>query len=103
MKIIPVIDILSGQAVSAYRGERDGYQPLQSALCHSAEPADVMRGFLSLYPFTTVYLADLDAILGRGNNNAVVNRLAEAFPSVQLWLDNGNSRTTQDWLRSKYS
>ena len=97
MKIIPVIDILSGQAVSAYRGERDGYQPLQSALCHSAEPADVMRGFLSLYPFTTVYLADLDAILGRGNNNAVVNRLAEAFPSVQLWLDNGNSRTTQDY------
>jgi phosphoribosylformimino-5-aminoimidazole carboxamide ribotide isomerase len=90
MKIIPVIDILSGQAVSAYRGERDSYQPLQSMLCQGSEPAAVLRGFLDFYPFTAVYLADLDALLGRGDNNSVINRLTEDFPSVQLWLDNGN-------------
>ena len=75
MKIIPVIDILSGQAVSAYRGERDSYQPLQSMLCQGSEPAAVLRGFLDFYPFTAVYLADLDALLGRGDNNSVINRL----------------------------
>ena len=90
MKIIPVIDILSGQAVSAYRGERDRYRPLQSGLCRGSDPADVLRGFLDLYPFTAIYLADLDTILGRGSNNAVIERLAEDFPSAQLWLDNGN-------------
>jgi HisA/HisF family protein len=97
MKIIPVIDILSGQAVSAYRGERDAYQPMQSILCHGSGPADVLRGFLNLYPFTTVYLADLDAITGRGDNNAVIHYLAEAFPSVQLWLDNGNHGDAHDY------
>jgi len=90
MKIVPVIDILSGQAVSAYRGERDRYRPLQSGLSRSPDPGDVLRGFLNLYPFTAVYLADLDAILGRGDNNTVIERLVEGFPSVQLWLDKGS-------------
>lgn len=90
MKIIPVIDILSGQAVSAYRGERDRYRPLQSGLCRGSDPVDALRGFLDLYPFTAVYFADLDAIRGQGNNNAVIERLSEDFPSVQFWLDNGN-------------
>ncbi|MEJ2761616.1 MAG: HisA/HisF-related TIM barrel protein [Gammaproteobacteria bacterium] len=91
MKIIPVIDILSARAVRAYRGDRDGYRPLESALCPRPDPAGVLQGYLGLFPFTTIYIADLDAILGRGDNRDVLGELVRRFPGVEFWLDDGNS------------
>jgi phosphoribosylformimino-5-aminoimidazole carboxamide ribotide isomerase len=63
MKVIPVLDVLSGVAVHAVRGRRKEYQALKSALCASTDPVDVAAAFKAL-GFSELYLADLDAITG---------------------------------------
>jgi len=67
MRIIPVIDILNGKVVKAIGGKREEYKPLESVLTKSTEPLDFALAFESL-GFKELYLADLDAILGRGPN-----------------------------------
>ena len=47
MRLIPVIDLMRGQAVRAVRGERSTYQPLRSRLCVGAEPVAVARAMLA--------------------------------------------------------
>lgn len=89
MEIIPVIDLLRGQVVRAVRGERSRYQPARSQLCDSSDPLENARALLGLYPFKTIYIADLDAIQGVGNNLAQVAMLHEHFPDVDVWLDAG--------------
>ncbi len=87
--IIPVLDIQSGQVVGARAGRRECYRPLESRLAASPHPAAVVQGLLGLYPFTTLYVADLDAIAKRGDNLAVLQRLATRFPSLSFWVDAG--------------
>ena len=96
MEIIPVIDLLQGQVVRAERGERSRYRPIVSRLCDSCEPLAITRALLELYPFATLYIADLDAIQGRGDNAKIVEQLRRAFPQLTVWLDAG-IRTPEDW------
>lgn len=91
MLIIPVIDIRNAQAVHARCGKRDDYRPLQTALCHNSDPLEVVHAYLSLSPFTEIYLADLDAIEQTGQNNTVVTSLHNHFSDVTFWLDAGNN------------
>jgi len=74
MKIIPVIDVLNGVAVHGVRGERERYQPLKSTLCRSADPLDIASTFDSL-GFSSLYLADLDAILGKSANFSIYRQI----------------------------
>ncbi len=99
MLVIPVIDLLGGLAVRAVAGRRDEYKPLASGLCPSADPLDVMAAFRQLHPFPCCYIADLDAILGHGDNRAVVTELLAAWPQVTFWLDAGFSafEAAQNW------
>jgi phosphoribosylformimino-5-aminoimidazole carboxamide ribotide isomerase len=94
MQVIPVIDIKSGEAVRAVAGRRDEYRPLASPLCRSSAPEDVVAGFLSLFPFPEIYIADLDAIEGREADAALMGDLATAYPEVTFWRDAG--RQSQD-------
>jgi phosphoribosylformimino-5-aminoimidazole carboxamide ribotide isomerase len=89
MMIIPVLDLCGDQVVHVYRGLRHRYQPLQSRLARSSNPVDVVAGFLDLFPFTTLYLADLDAIQGQGENRPIIERLIAQFQSTTFWLDAG--------------
>jgi HisA/HisF family protein len=89
MRIVPVVDILAGQAVRAVEGRREDYAPLVSPLAATSDPLDIVAGYLRLYPFPTVYVADLDAILGKGDNAPILARLAEAHPDLEVWLDRG--------------
>jgi phosphoribosylformimino-5-aminoimidazole carboxamide ribotide isomerase len=89
MNIIPVLDLRSGVVVRARMGERHLYQPIVSPLSPTSDAADVTRGLLSVHPFTTFYLADLDAIEGTGGNDHVLQRLRAEFPALTLWVDNG--------------
>lgn len=95
MNLIPVIDLARGHAVHATGGLRESYQPLQSILCHCSEPLAVVKGLLDLYPFTCLYIADLDAIQGRPVQSSVLRHLREAFPALQLWIDAGIRDTRQ--------
>jgi len=80
---------MQGQVVHARLGQRQHYQPITSSLCATSQPLEVVQAFLELYPFNTIYIADLDAIQGIGNHQQCVNSLANTFPSVQFWLDAG--------------
>jgi phosphoribosylformimino-5-aminoimidazole carboxamide ribotide isomerase len=87
--IIPVLDLKQGEVVRARAGDRAHYRPLASPLAPSSRPADVIRGLLSLAPFRTVYVADLDAIAGTGRHDAVLAELHRAAPDAEFWLDGG--------------
>ena len=97
MDIIPVLDLRGGIVVRARMGQRDQYRPLESPLSPTSDPVDVMRGLYSVHPFRTFYVADLDAITGTGNNEAVLRRLKAAFPAAMLWVDNGVSDPSAAW------
>jgi phosphoribosylformimino-5-aminoimidazole carboxamide ribotide isomerase len=100
MDIIPVLDLKGGTVVRARMGRRDEYWPIATPLSATSDPVDVARGLLSIHPFPVVYVADLDAIARKGDNQAAVWRLKAAFPDVTLWVDNGlNDRAAaEDWL-----
>lgn len=89
MEIIPVIDLLQGKVVRAQRGERNRYLPIQTSLCNSSIPTDIAKALLRLYPFKTLYIADLDAIQKLGDNSATVRLLAQQNPTVSFWVDSG--------------
>jgi HisA/HisF family protein len=104
VNILPVLDLLGGVVVRARMGERHRYQPIASPLSPTSDPADVMRGLLSVHPFTTVYLADLDAIQGTGDNDKTVHRLRAEFPWLTLWVDNGvaSIHSARWWLEAGF-
>jgi HisA/HisF family protein len=100
MEIIPVIDLRDGTVVHARMGRRDEYRPIKTNLSPTSDPVDVARGLFSVYPFPTLYVADLDAIEGRGDNRAALERLQAAFPDLTLWVDNGVAQfaAAERWL-----
>ena len=89
MLIIPVLDLMAGQVVHARRGERSAYRPLQSKLTPSSDPLEVVGALLALAPFSTIYIADLDAILRRGEHRETLDRLQAEFPALEVWVDTG--------------
>jgi len=91
MLIIPVIDVRHGLAVRAVRGDRSNYQPLVTPLAASADPVDVARGYMQLFPFKALYIADLDGIEGRGENNDLLRHLREDAGAAEVWVDDGAS------------
>ena len=89
MDVIPVIDVAHGQAVRAVKGDRSAYRPIETPLSASADPADLARGLARLFPFRTLYLADLDGIEGRGRNKHLVPAISQVLPGVEIWVDAG--------------
>ncbi|HWU82513.1 MAG TPA: HisA/HisF-related TIM barrel protein [Methylophilaceae bacterium] len=89
MEIIPVIDLLNQQVVHARRGERQHYRPIQSRLTPACEPMAIVDAMLGLYPFNTLYIADLDAIQKRGRHDVVISQLRQRYPQLNLWVDAG--------------
>ena len=76
MHIIPVIDLKDGLVVSALQGQREAYQPLLSPLCSTSKLEDCISGFLTVYTFKTIYIADLNAIDTFGGDNPSTERVA---------------------------
>lgn len=100
MQIIPVIDLLDGQVVHAKKGARQHYLPIQSQLTHSSQPLDIVTALLDYYPFTQLYIADLNAIQGCGSPHyKLITAIAECFPQLKLMLDAGiqHKQTLQFW------
>ena len=89
MQVIPVIDLKSGQVVHAKHGQRANYQPIQSILSASSDVFKMVKGLLKLYPFRTIYMADIDAITNNGNHFEQIELLSGLYPQVTWWIDNG--------------
>lgn len=105
MHIIPVIDVLNGVVVHAKKGARQHYQPIQSSLCDSQTPLDIVRALLANYVFSQLYIADLNAIQKLNGtyttnyacttNYEIVKSIQQHFPQLTLWLDAGVSNQTE--------
>jgi phosphoribosylformimino-5-aminoimidazole carboxamide ribotide isomerase len=68
MRVVGVIDLKDGTAVHAVRGERERYRPVSSAI--GGDDGDALalaRGFRDALGIEEVYVADLDAIVGRSD------------------------------------
>jgi phosphoribosylformimino-5-aminoimidazole carboxamide ribotide isomerase len=100
MEIIPVLDLKGGVVVRARMGERHHYAPIATPLAATSDPLDVASGLLAVHPFATLYVADLDAIEGRGDNGAALRQIRLGCPSVSLWVDNGiaDAAAAARWL-----
>ena len=91
MQIIPVIDLKQGQVVHAKHGQREHYLPIESVLSASSEVFSIVEGLIKLYPFRTIYIADIDAITNMGNHFAQIELLSGLYPQVNWWVDCGIS------------
>ena len=80
---------MGGAVVHALHGQRQLYRPLQTPLCPTSEPAEVVAAFLKLFPFDTLYIADLDAIMEKGDQSGVVRFLLRRFTRLDFWIDAG--------------
>ena len=77
VRVVGVIDLKGGTAVHAVRGERERYRPL-------GDPLAIARGL----PVEELYVADLDAITGAGDNAEVIRALAR---EARVMVDAGVS------------
>ena len=95
IQVIPVIDLLNGVVVHAKKGDRQHYQAIQSQLSVSTNPIAIVTAILALYPFTQLYIADLNAIqktaFSNYTNYSVIESITQAFPSLVIWVDAGIS------------
>lgn len=96
MEIIPVIDVMRGIVVQADGSDRQQYPPLKSVLTQHIEIEKVLVDLLNLYPFRTIYVADLDAIFKQDLDLALYKMLVKSFPDVIFWLDAG-IQSKQHW------
>lgn len=100
MEVVPVIDLKGGEVVHARGGRRDEYRPIETPLSPSSKPSDVVAGLLRVFPCRRIYVADLDAIESVGDHASVLAGLAEAWPGLEFWVDNGIAEASQAarWL-----
>lgn len=95
MNVIPVMDVKEGRVVHARRGARDQYRSVRSDLCAGDDPISVAQALLAYTGSSQLYLADLDALQGKGLQTAVLARLRSSLPEVRFWVDAG-IRNTDD-------
>lgn len=87
---------MKGLVVHARQGCRTSYRPISTALCQNPAPSAVIDALLSLHPFKTLYIADLDALMHRGSNNALIGGLTQAYPDLKFWIDEGLTGETSE-------
>jgi phosphoribosylformimino-5-aminoimidazole carboxamide ribotide isomerase len=99
MRIIGVIDLLDGLAVQARAGEREKYRPVSEVDGRPIAAGDALalaHFYVERCGLTELYVADLDAILGRHRQDSVVRSILAL--QIPVLLDAGVSspnETTQ--------
>lgn len=80
MKIYFVVDLMGGTVVRAYWGERESYEPVHvsSKIFRQSDPEYVLNTICPKY----LYVADLDRIMGRGNNFDSISFMADKVDNL---------------------
>ena len=81
--------MLDGIVVHAVKGQRSKYQPLKSQICNSTDPLKVALSFKE-FGFKSLYIADLNAIMGKGNNSAAIEEIA-LLTGLEIMVDSGTN------------
>ena len=76
--------------VQGLRGEREHYRAVRSGLVAGSDPVAVARALCRACDGKAVYVADLDALEGRGDQREVVRALREDI-GAEPWVDAGVS------------
>lgn len=79
---------MKGRVVHAVKGERERYQPVESILTASGDPVEIARCLQMETGCRELYIADLDAIQGRGHNTEAIGNIASHI-DADLWVDSG--------------
>jgi HisA/HisF family protein len=87
VRIVPVIDVFHDHAVRGVGGRRDEYRPIQSRLTASSDPVALAHAFRAQFGLSTLYLADLDAIVEGRPHFELYRTLAN--DGFELWVDAG--------------
>lgn len=87
MVIYPVLDLKAGTVVHGVAGERQRYRPVRSRLVDSPTPLEVARAYRRHFGFSTLYVADLDALEGQPPALQIYRRLRE--DGFRLLVDGG--------------
>lgn len=87
MRVIAAVDLLHGQVVRGVAGNRGDYRPIQTKLCATSEPVDVINALRQECGIGEFYIADLDAIL-QGQRNWKFYEFLEK-EGLTFWLDAG--------------
>lgn len=95
--IIPVLDLKDKLAVSGKSGKRDTYKPLKTVFCDSSNPYQIGNA-LKNYGAKRMYIADLDAIEGKGSNDKIIKKINEEIP-VMLDCGANNIKNVQKALK----
>lgn len=94
-----MIDLLNGVVVHAKQGARTQYRAIQSSLTSSSHPVDIVKSFMALYPFKTLYIGDLNAIQKLTNtgqcHQQILEEIHQLFPQLTLWIDAGVNDATK--------
>jgi HisA/HisF family protein len=86
VRLVPVVDLISGAVVHARGGARAGYRPLRSPLVDGCEPVAVARALCAHARSDRLYVADLDALGGAPLDVTTIAALAQV---AAPWVDAG--------------
>tara|TARA_Y100000590_G_scaffold423239_1_gene528829 strand:- start:19696 stop:20382 length:687 start_codon:yes stop_codon:yes gene_type:complete len=89
MDIIPVIDIMNNNVVTAYKGNRSSYKTINSNLYNSTDPKIIINEIVKKYSPNIIYIADLDAINKNSVNHSLYKYILNKFPKIIFWVDSG--------------
>lgn len=92
-QIVPVLDLLGGVVVRGIAGQRAQYQPNRSLLLESADPVQTAEAIHAQFGWHRFYVADLDAIMGRGDHFDHLRILRER--GFEILLDAGVRQESQ--------
>ncbi|MGB3945134.1 MAG: HisA/HisF-related TIM barrel protein, partial [Methanothrix sp.] len=80
IRCVFVLDLFNGSAVHAHRGEREKYLPIDtaSAIVRTCDPLAI----LDLLRPKEVYVADLDRIMGTGENLDLIGEISRKAETI---------------------
>lgn len=86
-RVILAVDVLDGLVVHAQGGDRTRYGPITqfNPRIGSADPIRVLEWFRP----AEVYIADLNRVMGRGDNRGVLQSLRARAPGVWMMVEYG--------------
>lgn len=88
---VAVIDIKESIVVRAVAGKRNEYQKVESRILAEGEnsPLAAAAAFYEKLNIRKIYIADLDAILGKSNNIEDIKEIKKQYPDLEIILDAG--------------
>jgi HisA/HisF family protein len=93
LDVVAVIDIKNSIVVKAVAGKRNEYKRVESRILDKNEkqPLEVAAAFYNKLGIRKIYIADIDAILGNGNNLENIKEIKEKYADIEIILDAGFS------------